>query len=174
MKGARGTVTPLWMAPASRLPPLPGRLTLRPMNQRDRKRRERYLREIAAAEAKARSPEDMALRARQAQRAAKRKAAREEAEQLWARREKEAWDERCFLEEAMVAVVGANACPDCGERHVTNAEAESIDRIVDDASRTILAVHAVYRDGAKALIPFVGEAAQLSFAFAVAPRHDHA
>jgi hypothetical protein len=34
-----------------------------------------------------------------------------------------------------------------------------------DKSRTILAVHVVYRDGAEALIPFVGGATQLSFAF---------
>ena len=134
------------------------------MNKRERKRQERFLREIAAAEAKAVSPKEVALRARQAERAA----AREAAEKRWARLEEEAWDERSFLEEAMIAVVGADTCPVCGERHLGNVESEAIDRIVDDKSRTRLVVHAVYRDGAEALMPFVVRC-QLSFAFEAAP-----
>jgi hypothetical protein len=71
-------------------------------------------------------------------------------------------DERCFLEAAMI-----DPCPDRGEHHLSNAESEALDRLVDNKhNKTVLAVHAVYEGGAEALFPFLGVMAQLAFPFA--------
>jgi len=73
------------------------------VNRRERRRRERYIREIEAAEAKARSPEAVALRARQAQQKVEREAARAA---IW-RLVEEQHDEKLFLADALRPISGA-------------------------------------------------------------------
>jgi hypothetical protein len=138
------------------------------MNRRQRKRWERYVREIEAAEAKAMSPEAVALRTRQAQRKAEREAERMA---LWAaadRREEERQDERNFLMDALESLAGAiestvrplMVADEFNDVLVVREYAVAL--IEDNESEpdaVSLAVSAVYCDGAEAAIPFVERAA---------------